>query len=295
MLTVTTVRRLFAFAAAACLPLLNIACNVDGAFEPNRAPKGAPVVLNPEAHVSPGGHASTAPVAQQEVDLVEAVLTDRAEYHQSLAALRDYYRERGYATKQSWAEFELKGLSKVKMFRYVFDSEVASESLRPSDQIAEADGLYQRGLDLMKKGGHGIPVFYRQKTMIQAADVFKELVEKYPTSDRIDDAAFFLGEIHKEYLPNQEQISVKWYERAWTWDPATPHPARFQAAVVYDFRLHDRDRALELYRTVLKEETADGGNLRFANRRIKQLDEDRGEVTAKMVEQDPREQDSNEP
>ena len=58
---------------------------------------------------------------------------------------------------------------------------------------------------------------------------------------------------------------------------------------MYDFRLHDRDRALELYRSVMKDETANGSNLRFASRRVRQLDKDRGEVTAKMVEKDPNE------
>jgi hypothetical protein len=41
--------------------------------------------------------------------------------------------------------------------------------------------------------------------------------------------------------------------------------------VVYDYRLHDRDRALELYQSVLKNETAGQSNLRFATRRIQEL------------------------
>lgn len=287
----TTVRRVFALTATTSLSLIGVACNVDASMDNRRPPKGAPIAKDDESTttVSPGASASA--LAQQEVDLVENVLSTRNSYQQSLSALRDYYRERGYATKQSWADFELEGFRKVKKFRYVLEGEVASAELRPTEQIAEADALYQRGLDLMKKGGHGVPVFYRQKTMIEAADVFKELVEKYPTSDRIDDAAFFLGEIHKEYLPDQEQIAAKWYERAFTWDPTTPHPARFQAAVIYDFRLHDRDRALELYRASIKDEGDTGSNARFATRRIKQLDENRGEdkITARMIEKDPRE------
>jgi len=116
--------------------------------------------------------------------------------------------------------------------------------------------------------------------MVQAVGVFRELIEEYPTSDKIDDAAFQLGQIHKEYLHDQEPIAVKWYERSWTWDPHTPHEPRFQAAVIYDYRLHDRDRALELYRRVLAEETPDQPcwsklarrtNVDFATRRIAEL------------------------
>ena len=93
-------------------------------------------------------------------------------------------------------------------------------------------------------------------------------------SEKIDDAAFYCGEIHKEYLPGQELIAVKWYERAWEWNPDTTHPARFQAAVVYDYSLHDRDRALELYQHVVAHETNDKNNVRFASRRIRELTAD---------------------
>jgi Tfp pilus assembly protein PilF len=94
----------------------------------------------------------------------------------------------------------------------------------------------------------------------------------YPESDKIDDAAFQLGEIHKDYLPKQEALAVTWYERAWTWNPQTPYPARYNAAVVCDYRLNDRDKALELYRQVLAEETdVSKLNRRFAMRRIETL------------------------
>jgi len=262
-------------------------CNVDGMFENDQPPKGAIPMSRSEAPRSASPDASgLSVVAQREVDLVENVLTYRAEYHRGLAELRDYYRDHGYANKQSWAEFELDGASKIKAFRYLLDSEVPSDELRPTEQISEADALYERGLEQMRNGGRGVPIFYKEKTMIQAADTFRELIEKYPSSDKIDDAAFALGEIHKEYLPDQEPIAVKWYERAWSWDPQTPHPARFQAAVVYDFRLHDRDRALELYRSVLKDEAESGSNVRFATRRIEQLIRDQGAVTAQVTNVD---------
>ena len=106
------------------------------------------------------------------------------------------------------------------------------------------------------------------------------MISKYPSSDKIDDAAFYCGEIYKEYFKDQEEIALKWYERTWTWDPQTPHPARFQAAVVCDYRLRDRDRALELYQAVLTEEPNDKSNLRFATRRIRKLTAGEGPVHA---------------
>ena len=262
------------------------ACNMDGTFVENRPPKGPIAYAKDPAGTGLPPSATLAVVERQEVDLVEDVLTHRAQYHQGLEELRDYYRAHGYAAKQSWADFELDGLRKVKSFRYLIDAEIPSDQLRPTDFVPEADALYERGRELLRKGGHGIPVFYREKTMIEAAHVFQQLVEQYPNSDKIDDAAFFLGEIHKEYLPDQEPIAVKWYERAWTWDPQTPHPARFQAAVVYDYRLHDRDRALELYQSVLKNETGDQSNVRFATRRIHELTTARRTASAQALTPD---------
>ena len=210
-------------------------------------------------------------VGVAEVDLVESVVAHREQYRRGLRELHQYYSERGYATKQGWAAYELDGLSKVKPFRYLMDAEVPAETLEASDSIAEADELYEQGRAMMKRGGHGVPGLYREDRMIQAAEIFRDMIRRYPTSDKIDDAAFLCGEIHKEYLPGQELIAVKWYERCWTWDPTTMHPAKFQAAVVYDYRLHDRDAALELYHVVVNERTGGEGNVRHALRRIEDL------------------------
>jgi hypothetical protein len=208
-----------------------------------------------------------------EVDLAEQLLMHRAMYHRTLRALRDYYRDHGYEQKRRWAEEELRGVERIQPFRYLLSAEVPADDLKPIESIASADAMYAKGQELMRKGGHGLPALYRQETMLQALNTFVDLIRKYPSSDKIDDAAFWCGEIHKEYLEDQAPIAVKWYERSFTWDPNTPHPARFQAAVTYDFRMHDRARALELYRQVIEEEDGNKSNVSFAVTRIDQLTE----------------------
>lgn len=246
-------------------------CNVEGRWR--QSVDGVPPVEDsvPAAGTPRAGGDAVSIADAHEVDLVETLLTHRNRYIETLRRLRQYYEEHGNAEKEAWARFELQGLARVQKFRYLLDAEVPSVALRPTEEIPEADALYEKGRDLMRRGGHGIPGIYRQDRMIEAAEVFRELIQRYPNSDKIDDAAFLCGEIHKEYLPGQEPIAIKWYERAWTWNPQTPHPARFQAAVIYDFRLHDRDRALELYREVLKHEAQHKGNVDFATRRIQEL------------------------
>jgi hypothetical protein len=209
--------------------------------------------------------------AEQEVDLVELVIVARRQYRQSLKALHDFYQGMGDPVKIQWVEQEIAAARDIQEFLYLFEAEVAGEWLRPSESIPDADALYARAVARMKEGGHGIPVFYREDIMLDALAMFQRLIRVYPTSDKIDEAAFYLGEIHKEYLKDQEDIAVRWYERAWTWNPDIELPARFQAAVITDYRMHDRARALELYHAVLAHEAFDASNVRLARQRIQQL------------------------
>jgi len=252
-----------------------LGCNVAPMTRPftNTRPKDAPLTSarSPE-RIDPALLAGDiAIVDAQEVDMVEALLTLRARYHRSVEQLCGYYAERGMADKESWAMIELRELQTVTPFRYLLDAEVPSSALTASDSIPEADEMYAKGLTLMRRGGHDVKVMYDRDRMREAAREFRMLIERHPGSDKIDDAAFMLGEIHNRYLENQATLAVRWYQRAWTWDPNTPHPARYQSARVYDYRLHDRVSALELYQQVLDHEVQHTLNLRAATARIAEL------------------------
>lgn len=253
--------------AAVVVALCTAACNTDTLWERRQRHK-APIVKidNPDGIALP----DITIVDAGEVDLVEQVLTHRALYHRSLHALRDFYRDRGYVAKRNWAERELVDVGRITPFRYIISAEIPSNKLEPIASIPEADSMFERGLELLRQGGHSLPIVFRERKVREALAVFRKLIETHPTCDKIDDAAFYCGEIHKEYF-QENRLAVLWYERAYTWDTQTPHPARFQAAVVYDLRLHDRQRALELYHDVLRFETAEKSNVRFAVRRIEQL------------------------
>ncbi len=264
----TTIRSISLTVVTLSAVSLLSACNVDWVPTDRQALKQPPKTARPTIR----GGTDLSVVQRREVDLVESVLSHRAAYERDLAELEAYYAERGHAQKRSWAAYELADSAKVRRFRYLIDAEIPSDALRASESIPEADALFEEAMSLMQQGGHKVPLFYRKKAMLRAAQAFRTLIEKFPSSDKIDDAAFFSGDIHKEYLSGQESLAVKWYERAWAWDPNTPHPARFQAAIVYDYRLHDRDRALELYQQVITQEAdVDRSNVRFATRRIAEL------------------------
>ncbi|MCO6438866.1 MAG: hypothetical protein J5J06_17370 [Phycisphaerae bacterium] len=256
---------------ASVAPLVLSACNVQYAFPGKQRPKGPLETWNDTRTASDDASADIRVVDSTEADLVEDMVAHRQGYHRGLKRLERYYREHGDAQKANWAAYEMEGLQRVKAFRYLMEAEVASDKLRPTESIPEADALYEQGLKEMRRGGHGVPALYREDVMVEAAQTFRKLIEQYPSSDKIDDAAYMLGEIHKEYLPDQDELAAKWFERAWEWDPQTPHPARFEAATVYDYRLHDRERALELYHAAVENESTHLANTRFAEKRIEEL------------------------
>jgi hypothetical protein len=62
------------------------------------------------------------------------------------------------------------------------------------------------------------------------------------------------------------------YQRAYQWNPQTPHPARFRAAFILDKRLSRRAEALELYQQALEKEGQQNFEMKsFAERRIREL------------------------
>jgi len=246
-------------------------CNMDARWNQTVERPGRMTREERSAQLASENQTDISVASAQEVDLVETTLDHRARYKESLEYLRKYYEAHGYVNKADWAAFELEGLRRVKQFRYLLDAEVPSDALRPDKRIAEANVLYEKACETMRSGGHGVPMVYRRDRMIEAAKLFRELIERYPNSDKIDDAAFYCGEIHKDYLPGQEEIAVRWYERVWTWNPETEHPARFQAASIYDYRLRDRVRALELYQASLDHESQHKGNAGAASRRMREL------------------------
>jgi tetratricopeptide (TPR) repeat protein len=224
------------------------------------------------AEVSPIQEKGIPIVDQQEVDLLEKLCSHRALYDRSLKHLMEHYEQAGDAQKLSWAETEFAWQQRIKPYRYILQAEVPPPDLRPTQSIAEADAMFEDALDLMKRGGHGTIALYRQELMRRALKKFQRLIDLYPTSDKIDESAFYCGEILKEYFKDDEPIAVLWYQRAIDWNPKIELPARFQAAVILDFRLHDRASALEMYQGCLDHERwLHKSNLRFAAHRVEQL------------------------
>jgi TolA-binding protein len=205
-----------------------------------------------------------------EADMIEQLMEVRTTYKSILEEMVRNYNACGDTRRANWASTELADLNHVRFYPYLVVVDIQNTDLTPRDSIVEADRIYAEARKL-HEGAKFLPFINNKRQLKEAMDKYVQIIKVYPTSDKIDDAAFYAGEISKEYFDDDVQ-SVKYYEMAIKWDPKTQHPARFQAAVIYDFRLHDRARAMALYQEVLtKEPDLIRSNTEFSAVRLNQL------------------------
>lgn len=238
-------------------------------------------------------------------DLVEQMEATRQAFvaarEQYIVRLRELERAclmAGDAARAGWARRQREIIEKAEPVTYPYLTSEPPEhrvQAAPEKSIPEADAIYTRAKGILNEV-RGLPMAghlerNKQKSR-EALALFKQVLRDHPLSDKVDDCAFYCGEIYKEYLRDDDpddELALRYYRWAYTLDPQTPHAARFQSAVVYDFRRHNRDKAIELYHQVLElEENNNMSNQRFAAARIEQLtDDDRGPLRPQMASPTP--------
>jgi tetratricopeptide (TPR) repeat protein len=203
-----------------------------------------------------------------ESDIIERVVINRRAYQRYIGALIAHYESTGNNMKLGWAKDELKCLKQVPQYNYIIEAIITGPNLKAGRSIAEAELIYMEALRLEKQAKKYV-VLTNEEMLRLALDKYNQLIKKYPTSDKIDDAAFRAGGIY-EYFKDYT-IALLYYQRAYQWDPNTIHPARFKAAYILDKRLHRRAEALELYQQVAKKKGQHGKYKVFAENRIREL------------------------
>jgi len=187
-------------------------------------------------------------VEASEADIVEQMSINRMAYRQYTEALIKHYKDVGNNMKLGWAKSELKMLNKIPQYNYIIEASVPGPELRAVNSIAEAELMYLRALQTEKKAKQ-LVVITDDDLLREALDQYNQLIRRYPTSDRIDDAAFKAAKIY-EYFKDYT-IALMYYQRAYQWDPEESYPAKLKAARILDNKLHRRSEALELYKQVV--------------------------------------------
>ncbi len=213
----------------------------------------------------------TLPENAKERGLLENVTNSREEYLSNLDALCQYYEKKNDDFKSQMLQTALARFFDEETYLFMHRVEVPPEHLEPCKIIPRANELYDRALAMYKQGSTSIPFDYAR--IRQALGMFLRLVRQYPQSTRIASAAFYIGKIYCDFF-REPYLGVEWYQRAWTWDPYMPLPARYEAGVVCQLFLRERDRALKYLKASLIHEKPYEANGKDARERIKQIEDE---------------------
>lgn len=205
--------------------------------------------------------------AGSDVDLVKRTIAARKEYEDSLKELRGHYVKAGDKQRTDWTEQELMAFHLMFKPSYNLDvSDVPPPTLEATLNVKEANELFKHAMEY-KGRGLGTEFILNQR---RAEVLFRELLEKYPHSDKIGDVAFQLGEIYESRAYKQYDRAARYYERSFQWVKGSQLDGRLRAAILYDRQLNDRTKAIELYRSVV-EHDIHPEHIKLAQKRLEEL------------------------
>ena len=206
--------------------------------------------LRPEMEMDYNSLALIQVPSAAEADLVEQLMTYRQAYRSGLEKLIEYYTQTGNNMKLTWAQKELEATDTMTSYNYVIQATLAGPDLKAIKNIPQADDLYYEAVALDKEA-EVLLLFKDEGKLRLALDKYNQLIREYPGSDKIDDAAFRAGRIYEHF--RDYTIAVLYYKRTFQWNPDTLTTAKYKAALLLDYKLHDREQALDLYKQVLEE------------------------------------------
>jgi TolA-binding protein len=215
---------------------------------------------------------ATTPHAQQpaakggDLELVQKVLAARKEYQKTLEQLYVHYHQNNDKERERWAKEELVGFHRVPKHAFILDLDVPPPNLNGNQNVPEANKLFTWAMQFKDKG-FGTDYIDNQR---RAELIFQEILTKYPNSNKISDVAFMLGDIYESKAYRMYYRAVEYYHRCYQWNDKTTQEARIRAARIYDKHLHNRNKAIEVYREVTTHEV-DKRRVDEAQKRIAEL------------------------
>ncbi|HYV36000.1 MAG TPA: hypothetical protein VE988_09880 [Gemmataceae bacterium] len=207
----------------------------------------------PSAQTKLGGGGSSGGASKDngDIELVEKLLIARRDYQRSLELLRAQYIKTGDQERAKWAEEELKEYHRMNHQAYRLDLDVPPPTLRASTNIPDANKLLTAAKQYKDKGMGTEYIDNSRRTEL----LLQQLLTNYPTSSKIGEAAYMLGDLYESKAYKQYRRSAIYFERSFQWDPTTHFDGRLRAARIYDKLVPERGRAMELYQEAINHET----------------------------------------
>ena len=183
----------------------------------------------------------------REERLVESLNSSRENYKKALNVLSQFYLDIGFPHRLKTVRKELKALSKLPVFEYLLTVEKPT-TIKPAKNIEEANILFQDGM-MYKKS---LNIINKKSNLNTAVKRFKKILDYYPESDMVDDAAYELAEIFDGFFFQNHEVAAAYYVKCFELNPNTNKPARYMAASVYEDHLKDYEKAVHFYELALE-------------------------------------------
>lgn len=206
------------------------------------------------------------PGPSNDLELVEKLLMCRRDYQKALENLRMNYLKAGDLERAKWAEEELRQYHRIPKQAFRLDLDVPPPNLVGNTNIPEANKLFTAAMAYKDKGWGNDYLDNQRRSEI----LFQKLLTEYPQSNKIDEAAYQLGDIYESKAYKQHRRAAAYFERCFQWNSKTASDARLRAARIYDKQLSDRIHAIEIYKEVTTHET-DAKRLGEATKRLAEL------------------------
>ena len=207
------------------------------------------------------------PPASSDVELVERANAARKEYELSLRKLHEHYEKTNDKLRAKWSADELMAFHLMFKPSYNLDvQDVPPPGLEAKVNVREANELFKQAMEYKGKGLGNDYILNMRRTEV----LLREILEKYPNSDKIADVAYQLAEVFESRAYKQYDRAARYYERSFQWMKGARTDARLKAAILYDRQLNERSKAIELYRDVIAHDT-DAERIKLAEKRLAEL------------------------
>ena len=190
------------------------------------------------------------PADEQRV--VNEALKSRGEYLERLSALAAFYKEAVVRDKLKVVEAEIeavKGRAEIPALKATTVEAYAGALGGKVESVADADTLFAQAEELRRD----LDPFRRQANLLKALEIYQSLVLKHPQSDKVDECAYYLGQIFASSYVGNMPKAAEYYEKCALWNPKTDKDARFRAAEAYE-KCRNAEKAGELYRLAAQDD-----------------------------------------
>ncbi|MCF6158779.1 MAG: hypothetical protein E3K32_09445 [wastewater metagenome] len=170
--------------------------------------------------------------------LIHAVTVARKNYQNALNELREHYQRTGNQLRLQKARRELDALGRVPQPLYTDEGLGTIQTGIILRDIEDANILFK---DAMMYGKS-----LWKENRLTAIKRLKKLMQEYPESDKVDDAAFEIAELYASSYFNDYESAAVYYLKSYQLNPEIKKPSLFNAAKMYD-KLADYKRAREIY------------------------------------------------